>query len=113
MVCAGDAVCTGAVVAVSFGAGVEVAAGAFVLATGAAGSVRFGVCATGFGSVFTVACGFFGSITACWRAGRVVAGRSAVCVFAVSRDALPLRTGATVAGSVGNVELTATLFNCC
>lgn len=58
MVCAGDAVCTGAVVAVSFGAGVEVAAGAFVLATGAAGSVRFGVCATGFGSVFTVACGF-------------------------------------------------------
>ena len=40
-------------------------AGAFVLATGAAGSVRFGVCATGFGSVFTVACGFFGSITAC------------------------------------------------
>ena len=67
----------------------------------------------GFGSVFTVACGFFGSITACWRAGRVVAGRSAVCVFAVSRDALPLRTGATVAGSVGNVELTATLFNCC
>lgn len=34
MVCAGDAVCTGAVVAVSFGAGVEVAAGAFVLATG-------------------------------------------------------------------------------
>lgn len=58
VVCAGDAVCTGAVVAVSFGAGVEVAAGAFVLATGAAGSVRFGVCATGFGSVFTVACGF-------------------------------------------------------
>ncbi len=39
-----------------------------------------------------------------------MAGRSAVCVFAVSRDALPLRTGATVAGSVGNVELTATLF---
>ena len=113
MVCAGDAVCTGAVVAVSFGAGVEVAAGAFVLATGAAGSVRFGVCATGFGSVFTVACDFFGSITACWRAGRVVAGRSAVCVFAVSRDALPLRTGATVAGFGGHVVLTAPLVHCC
>lgn len=75
--CAGDAVCTGAVVAVSFGAGVEVAAGAFVLATGAAGSVRFGVCATGFGSVFTVACGFRFNhrLLASWtRSGRTFSG---------------------------------------
>lgn len=59
--CAGDAVCTGSALAVAFGAGagagVDVVAGALVVATGAVGSGRFG-CVTGFGSVFTVACGF-------------------------------------------------------
>lgn len=113
MVCVGDVVCIGVVVVVFFGVGVEVVVGVFVFVIGVVGLVRFGVCVIGFGFVFTVVCGFFGLIIVCWRVGRVVDGRLAVCVFVVLRDVLLLRIGVIVAGLVGNVELIVILFSCC
>ncbi len=79
----------------------------FVLATGAAGSVRFGVCATGlvpFSRLLAVFSVQSPPADERARSGRTFSGLR----FRRVTRCIPLRTGATVAGSVGNVELTAT-----
>ncbi len=85
----------------------------FGVAAGAAGSVRF-TGATGFfwfrSGGFRRGLRFLGSMTACLRSDAW--WRSPVgSLTAARRVVLPLRTGATVAGSVGNVEFHANIVH--
>ncbi len=79
------------------------------LATGAAGSVRFGVCATGFGSFSRLLAVFSVQSPPADELGGSGRTFSGLRFRRVTR-CIAIRTGATVAGSVGNVELTATLL---